>query len=93
MHEMWVGAKDDIRWRDNGPEFLCRQGPKLRRDHGILLPVTLQNWSLLVSTSTCGLMNQQNGFILCHFPHSHAISYFVDHLVPAGRTCEVEANS
>lgn len=92
MHEIWVGAECDIRWRNNGLKLLCRQGSKLRWDHGIHLPMTLQNWSLLVSTSTSSLTNQQNIFnlSLCHFPRSHTISYF---LVPAGRTCEVEANS
>lgn len=66
MHEMWVGAEDDIPWRDNGLKLFCRQRPKLRWDHGIHLPMTLQNWSLLVSTSACSLTDQQSGsFCIC----------------------------
>ena len=61
MQEPWVGFEGDLVVVHYALELLERQGSKLYRDHGVHLPVALQDGRVLVTAAARRLQGNGGG--------------------------------
>ena len=62
MHKTGVGVEGEFLRRDNGLKLFSRHGPKLHRDHGVHLPMALQDRHIPVPTVTRCLWSGQRKY-------------------------------
>lgn len=53
VHDTWISLELDPGGCNNGPELLCRQGPKPYWNHGVQLPMALKDGQVLGTAIGC----------------------------------------